>query len=97
MNVVICVHPNSSGRYMFKVPENVQLRAGDIVTCSTKRDQKAIAMCVTDSFTPGDPEMIARLWGSNVKGMRPVTARLNPEAFVYEPAEESDPAEEAFD
>jgi len=96
MNVVLVAHPNASGKFMFKVPEDVKLRAGDLVLCNTKRDGKAIGLCLTDSFIPDDPEKIASLWGSNVKGMRPVIGKLNPEMYAYDPPEETDPAESFF-
>lgn len=97
MNVVVCVHPNSSGRYLFRVPDAVQLKAGDMVLCNTKHDPMAIAMCITDSFKPANPERISALWGSNTKGMRPVIGKLVPEMYAYEPAEEADPAEDLLD
>ena len=94
MNVVICAHPNTSGLYMFKVPDAVTLRAGDYVLCQTKRDSMAIAMCLTDSFKPDAPEKIAAIWGSNIRGMRPIIGKLVPEMYAYEPAEEQDPADD---
>lgn len=93
MNIVICAHPNSSGRFLFRVPEDVKLRAGDLVLCDTRRDHSAIAMCLTDSFKPSEPEKIAAIWGSNVDSMRPVIAKLNPEMYVYDPPKEQDPFE----
>ena len=97
MNVVICVHPGSSGRFMFKAPDDLKLSAGDFVLCNTKREPMAIAMCITDSFEPKDPDRIAQLWGSSTKGLRPVIGRLEPVMFAYEPAEEPDPADDSFD
>lgn len=90
MNVVVVAHQGTSGKYMFKVPDAVQLRAGDIVLCNTKLNPRAIGMCVTDSFVPADPASIAKLWGSSVEGMRPVIGKLNPEMYDYEPANEAD-------
>ena len=90
MNVVVVVHPGSPTKYMFKVPDAVQLHAGDMVLCNTKPNPCAIGMCVTDSFVPVDPASIAKLWGSSVEGMRPVIGKLNPEMYDIEPAKEAD-------
>lgn len=84
MNVVVCKHPNDNGKYLFEVPKDEALFAGDYVLVSTKKSPSEIALCITDSFVPEDPEAIAKLWGSNTKTICPVVAKLYKDEFVYE-------------
>ena len=50
MNVVIVKHENCGAKYVFLVPEDKTLRAGDLVKVNTKRGE-TLATCLCDSFT----------------------------------------------
>jgi hypothetical protein len=50
MNVVITKHENCGAKYVFLVPEDKTLKAGDLVKINTKCDE-ALATCLCDSFT----------------------------------------------
>lgn len=50
MNVVIVKQENCGAKYLFLVPEDKALRAGDLVKVNTKRGE-AFATCLCDNFT----------------------------------------------
>lgn len=50
MNVVIVKHENCGAKYVFLVPEDKTLKAGDLVRVNTKRGE-TLATCLCDSFT----------------------------------------------
>ena len=50
MNVVIVRHENCGAKYVFLVPEEKSLRAGDLVKVNTRRGE-TLATCLCDSFT----------------------------------------------
>lgn len=62
MNVVVCRHPNDNGRYIFKVPMDIELDAGTLVTVETSRGTQP-AQCITSTFR-ADPEIVCPLWGT---------------------------------
>lgn len=74
MNMVVCKHPNDSGKYIFKVPENCELDAGTMVMTETARGFFP-AMCVTGTFR-ADPEVICPMWGTQPKVMKRVLSCL---------------------
>lgn len=49
INVVIVKHENCGAKYVFLVPDDKILRAGDLVRVNTKRGD-ALATCLCDSF-----------------------------------------------
>ncbi len=49
MNVVIVKHENCGAKYVFLVPEDKTLKAGDLVKTNTKRGE-TLATCLCDSF-----------------------------------------------
>lgn len=50
MNVVIVKRENCGAKYVFLVPEDKTLKAGDLVRVNTKRGE-TLATCLCDSFT----------------------------------------------
>lgn len=50
MNVVIVKHEKSDKHYLFIVPRNNKLSAGDLVLLDTKNGNQ-IGFCISDSFT----------------------------------------------
>lgn len=50
MNVVIVKRENCGAKYVFFVPEDKTLKAGDLVRVNTKRGE-TLATCLCDSFT----------------------------------------------
>ena len=49
MNIVIVKHENCGAKYVFLVPEDKTLKAGDLVRVNTKRGE-ILATCLCDSF-----------------------------------------------
>lgn len=49
MNIVIVKHENCGTKYIFLVPENKILKAGDLVMVESKHGE-VIATCLSDSF-----------------------------------------------
>lgn len=52
MNVVVVIvkHENCGAKYVFLVPEDKTLKAGDLVRVNTKRGE-TLATCLCDNFT----------------------------------------------
>lgn len=75
MNLVVVKHPNDSGKYLFRVPEDVTLDAGTLVTCDTARGKNQPAICATSSFQ-ADPELACPLWGTTPNNLKRVTKVL---------------------
>lgn len=69
-----------SGKYLFTVPESVELKAGDMVAVKTVRGMQ-FGVCVCDSFVADDGEKICKLWGTNIDRMQPVVGRHIVEMF----------------
>ena len=88
MNLVVLRHMNDSGKYLFRVPEDVTLDAGTTVLCTTKRGKNQPAVCVTPSFK-ADLAVVAPMWGAQPKHMQRVTSVLR--EFVLEWPEEPEP------
>ena len=74
MNMVVVRHPESTGRYLFKVPEDVTFDAGTLVMCETCRGEQP-GVCVTASFN-AVPEEICKLWGTSPKQMKRILAYM---------------------
>ena len=70
MNMVVVRHPNDNGKYIFTVPENVELDAGTLVSCETRRGEQP-GVCMTSSFR-ADPSAICPLWNTSEKEMKRV-------------------------
>ena len=89
VNVVVCVHPNDSGRYVFRVPDvsERKLNVGDRVLVDTKRGPGQMAQCITPQFRIADFQL-KEYYGVEVKNLRPVTAYLQPVVFANVMAEE---------
>ena len=92
MNIIVCRHPGDSGKYMFKVPEDITIDAGTLLKVETGRGEQP-AQAITSSFK-ADPEIICPLWGTQPKKMKRVLSYLLENALEW--PEESDPQETAF-
>ena len=79
VNVVVCVHPNDSGRYVFRAPDNLEmdLVVGDRVLVDTKKGPGQVAQCITPQFRIADFQL-KEFYGVDVNNLRPVTAYLHP-------------------
>lgn len=49
MNIVIVKHENCGQKYLFQVPENRWLKAGDLVRVRTRKGE-SLATCLCDNF-----------------------------------------------
>lgn len=89
LNAVVCVHPNDSGRYVFRAPDTAErkLNVGDRVLVDTKRGPGQMAQCITPQFRIADFQL-KEYYGVEVKNLRPVTAYLHPVVFANVMAEE---------
>ena len=74
MNMVVCRHPGDSGKYLFKMPEDVAIDAGTLVTVETKRGKQP-AQCITSSFH-ADPTVICPLWNTTPEYMKKIISFL---------------------
>lgn len=74
MNFVVIKHVDS-GKYLFRVPEDVTLDAGTAVLCDTSRGRNQPGICVTGNFT-ADPAVICPLWGTKPEALKRVTTVL---------------------
>lgn len=91
---VIVRHMYDNGRYLFYVPEDVELDPGTAVICETKRSKAEPGVCLTSTFT-ADPEVICPLWWTQPKSMKRVMKVLR--EFVLEWPEGSEPEPEDDD
>ena len=93
MNLVVVKHPNDSGKYVFRIPEDVTIDAGTLVMVDTARGIQP-AVCATGSFH-ADPEVCVPMFGGNAKNLKRVLSVLleNKMEWPDEPA----PAPEADD
>ena len=92
MNMVVCRHGTDSGRYLFRMPENVTIDAGALVMVETKYGVQN-AQCVTNSFH-ADPEVICPLWGTQPEKMKRVLSVLFEHDLEW--PDETDIQEQAF-
>ena len=75
MNIVVCNHYNNSGRFLFMVPDNVQLSAGTSVTVETRNGVQQ-AVCITPNFK-ADPNVVCPLWNTTPENMKRVLSYMN--------------------
>ena len=85
-NFVIVKHPNDFGKYLFFVPRQEDMRAGDEVLVETKRGPDQHATCVCDSFF-ARPEVICPLFNVTPENMKWITGRLIKQHFQIEAEE----------
>ena len=88
MNMVVCRHPGDNGKYIFRMPEEVELDAGTLVTVDTSRGNQP-AQCITSSFH-ADPDVICPLWNTKPTNMKRVLSFLIQNNLVWpeEPEQE---------
>ena len=89
MNIVVCRHPGDSGKYIFKVPEDVSIDAGTLLKVETGRGVQP-AQAITSSFK-ADPEIICPLWGTQPKKMKKVLSYLLENAIEWPEDQEDIP------
>lgn len=72
---VIVKHMENSGKYLFFVPMNQELFAGDAVICDTSRGKDQLGTCCCDAFM-ADPDVICPLFGTYEKNMKYVAGKV---------------------
>lgn len=88
MNVVIVKHDRSEKHYLFIVPDNKKLSAGDLVLCDTQNGSQ-IGFCVSDSFTtPKNANAAMKLY--QAFGLNDVPSASVIERFTLEDWSKSD-------
>ena len=75
MRKFVIVKHNNGGKFLFYVPENEYLSAGDQVVCDTKHNPREPGVCCCDSFL-AEPEIILPLFGTHEKSMKYVVGRI---------------------
>ena len=90
--LVIIKHVQDNGKYLFKVPACVDLKAGNKVVCDTCRGNDQLGVCVCDSFT-ADADEICQLFGTQVKKLRYVTGIVEYDRFSISDEDEEEEAE----
>ena len=89
VKVVIVHHQNNATHYTFKVPEKVDLEAGDIILCDTSIGKNQVGYCITPSYyVPEDS--VWDMFGVSPARLKPVTGRLQPVMFIYEHTKEEE-------
>ena len=86
-NYVIVKHVMDNGKYLFRVPKDVLLHAGDKVVCDTARGNDQLVICCCDSFM-ADPAVVNLLFGTCEKNNRFVTGKV--EVAKFEGAEDEE-------
>ena len=81
MNMVICRHGRDSGKFLFQVPEEISIDAGQFVKVETKRGIQP-AITITSSFK-ADPDVICPFWGTTPGNMKRVLSALYESALFY--------------
>jgi len=84
---VIVKHMQDSGKFLFYVPKNVQLEAGEKVICDTSRGSDQLGVCCCDSFL-ADPDVVLPLFGTQPKAMKYVTGKV--ECMRFDPDDEDE-------
>ena len=74
MKMIVCRHPNDNGKYIFKVPDDVDIDVGTLLKVETNRGDQP-AQSITGSFS-ADPEVICPMWGTQPKKMKRVLSVL---------------------
>ena len=80
-NFVIVKHFEGNGKFLFYVPYEVSLLAGDRVVCDTSRGADQLGVCCCHSFL-ADPEVVMPLFGTCEKNMRSVTGKFEYISFA---------------
>ena len=74
MNMVVVKHPNDNGKYIFCVPDDVELDADTLVEVETTRGIQP-GICLTGTFR-ADPEVVCKLWNTTPENMKRVVSHL---------------------
>ena len=77
---VIVKHIQDNGKYLFYVPKDVTLEAGNKVVCDTSRGTDQLGICCCDSFV-AEPEVVCPLFGTQPEKMRYVTGMVTYDKF----------------
>lgn len=77
---VIVKHIQDNGKYLFYVPKDVTLKAGNKVVCDTSRGTDQLGVCCCDSFV-AEPEVVCPLFGTHPEKMRYVTGMVTYDKF----------------
>ena len=89
VKIVTVKHPGCGTPYTFRVPDNLDLKAGDRVLCNTKKAHCEMARCMTPSFEIIEP-VLEELYGLKIEKLQPVVGFLKPIMYAYKKAEEDE-------
>ena len=81
--IVVVKHPNCGTHYVFKVPNGVNLDAGDYILCDTKKRMCEIGRCTTPSFEIIEPQLI-EFYGRTINQLQPIVGMLKPCMFLLD-------------
>ena len=88
-NYVIIKHLTDSGKYLFRVPNRIDLECGDYVMCDTCRGENQLGVCCCDAFL-ADPEIVEPLFGTQSSKMKYVTGKVEVRRFAEAIEEEQE-------
>lgn len=89
IKVVIIHHQNNRRQFTFRVPESVDIEAGDIVLCDTSMGKGQVGYCITPSYYVPE-EKVQDLLNVSPKNLKPIVGRLTPVMFMYEVPDEKE-------
>ena len=81
--IVVVKHPNCGTPFVFKVPNGVNLEAGDYILCKTHKKPLEIGRCITPSFEIIEPQL-TEFYGRTIEQLQPVAGLLKPCMFLMD-------------
>lgn len=75
IKIVVVKHPGCGTAYVFRVPDSVTLKAGDLVYMDTSRGTDQIGRCITQSFYI-DAETLRYGYNGTIEKLKTVKGEL---------------------
>lgn len=72
---VIVKHIQDNGKFLFFVPDSVDLKAGEKIVCDTSRGADQLGICCCDSFM-AETDVVCPLFGTHEHCMKYVTGKV---------------------
>lgn len=82
VKIVVVKHQNCNGKFVFKVPDQIDLSVGEYILCNTIRKLGEVGECTTPSFEINERQL-REFYGVGIANLAPVIGRLKPRMFVY--------------
>jgi len=84
--VVICEHDGVFKKYLFLVPDDVDVECGDLLLCDTSKGADQVVTAVSPSFEVPDErfESFCASYNTKPNKMKPITGKVTKERFDKE-------------